>query len=156
MSMSRRVINELRRDWTELWQSKNNIFHVKQGNKSTIFQIFFEGNYNPIFATLDFNNGCYPFRPPKVYIGDWKMKTKRDYISLLPTSWSFQEKILGKKCLCCHSVLCHWGPSKTMMDIMNEVKENFTLKIRMMEIAHCRKIIEKKLQIDYIPIEEYL
>ena len=44
MSMSRRVINELRRDWTELWQSKNNIFHVKQDNKSTIFQIFFEIN----------------------------------------------------------------------------------------------------------------
>ena len=42
------------------------------------------------------------------------------------------------------------------MDIITEVKENFTLKIRMMEIAHCRKIIEKKLQIDYIPIEEYL
>ena len=69
MSMSRRVINELRRDWTELWQSKNNIFHVKQGNKSTIFQIFFEGNYNPIFVTLNFNNGCYPSVLQKYILG---------------------------------------------------------------------------------------
>ena len=154
MSLSRRVINELRRDWTELWQCKNNIFHVKQKNNATMFQIFFEGNYNPIYVTLDFNNGgFYPFRPPKVYIGS---NIKTDYISLLPTSWSFQEKILGKKCLCCHSVLCHWGPSRTMMDIITEVKENFTLKIRMMEIAHCRKIIEKKLQVNYLPIEEFL
>ena len=45
MSLSRRVINELRRDWTELWQCKNNIFHVKQENNATMFQIFFEGNY---------------------------------------------------------------------------------------------------------------
>ena len=153
MSLSRRVINELRRDWTELWQSKNNIFHVKQENKSSIFQIFFEGNYNPIYITLNFNEGFYPFRAPKVYIG---MNAKRDYISLLPTSWSFQEKILGKKCLCCHSVLCHWGPSRTMMDIMTEIKENFILKIRMMEIAHCRKIVDKKLQVNYLPIEEFL
>ena len=154
MSLSRRVINELRRDWTELWQCKNNIFHVKQENNATMFQIFFEGNYNPIYVTLDFNNGgFYPFRPPKVYIG---LTKKKEYISLLPTSWSFQEKILGKKCLCCHSVLCHWGPSKTMMDIITEIKENFILKIRMIEIAHCRKIVEKKFNIDYLPIEEYL
>ena len=154
MSLSRRVINELRRDWTELWQCKNNIFHVKQENNATMFQIFFEGNYNPIYVTLDFNNGgFYPFRPPKVYIGS---TIKKEYISLLPTTWSFQEKILGKKCLCCHSVLCHWGPSRTMMDIMTEIKENFILKIRMMEIAHCRKIIEKKLKIQYVPIEEFI
>ena len=42
------------------------------------------------------------------------------------------------------------------MDIMNEVKENFTLKIRMMEIAHCRKIVDKKLKVNYLPIEEFL
>ena len=154
MSLNRRVINELRRDWTDLWQVTNSIFYVKREQKIVNFQIFFEGNYNPIYVTLDFNNGgFYPFRPPKVYIGS---TNKKEYISLLPTSWSFQEKILGKKCLCCHSVLCNWGPSKTMMDIITEIKENFILKIRMIEIAHCRKIVEKKLNINYLPIEEYL
>ena len=154
MSLNRRVVNELRRDWTDLWQATNSIFYVKQENLSVMFQIFFEGNYNPIYVTLDFNNGgFYPFRPPKVYIGS---TNKKEYISLLPTSWSFQEKILGKKCLCCHSVLCHWGPSKTMMTILCEIKKNFILKIRMIEIAHCRKIVEKKFNIDYLPIEEYL
>ena len=53
-------------------------------------------------------------------------------------------------------MLCKWGPNKTMMDITNEIKENFILKMRMMEIAHCRKIVEKKLQINYVPIEEFL
>ena len=51
MSMSRRVINELRRDWTELWQSKNNIFiHPFTGGSSKtlsgkdFFKLFLELN----------------------------------------------------------------------------------------------------------------
>jgi hypothetical protein len=43
-----------------------------------------------------------------------------------------------------------------MVDIINEIKKNFTLKIRLMEIAHCKKIVEKKLRINYVPIEEFL
>ena len=67
MSLGRRVMNELRRDWTDLWQVSNNIFYVKLEQKIVNFQIFFEGNYNPIYVTLDFDNGgFYPFRPPKV------------------------------------------------------------------------------------------
>ena len=59
--------------------------------------------------------------------------------------------------MCCSSILCNWrGPSVNMVDIINEIKKNFTLKIRLMEIAHCKKIVEKKLRINYVPIEEFL
>ena len=152
MSACRRVSNELARDWTELYQEKNSIFHLDLKPNKVTFYMFFHGNYNPILITLDFFHRAYPFKPPKVYIG----ASNKEYISLLPTAWPFQQKILGKKCLCCSSVLCKWGPNKTMMDITNEIKENFILKMRMMEIAHCRKIVEKKLQINYVPIEEFL
>jgi hypothetical protein len=43
-----------------------------------------------------------------------------------------------------------------MVDIINEIKKNFIIKIRLMEIAHCKKIVEKKLRINYVPIEEFL
>ena len=42
------------------------------------------------------------------------------------------------------------------MNIITEIKENFELKIRMMEIAHCKKIVEKKLGVNYVPIEDFL
>ena len=152
MSASRRIANELRLSWTESWQSANSIFITDTQPRKISFYIFFETNYEPLLVKLDFTNKPYPFKPPRVSIGI----AEKDYISLLPTSWSFQDKILGTKCLCCNSILCKWGPNKTIMDILNEVKENFILKIRMMEIAHCRKIVEKKIKINYLPIEEFL
>ena len=40
MSLNRRVINELRRDWTDLWQVTNSIFYVKREQKIVNFQIY--------------------------------------------------------------------------------------------------------------------
>mgnify|MGYP001173397839 FL=1 len=148
----KRIINELNRDWTTLWQERNSIFITNNRLPRLQFLIFFQCDYEPIMVTMDFNSIAYPFRPPKVFIGLREI----DYISLLPTTWKFQQKILGQKCLCCNSILCKWAPNKTIMDIVNEVKENFELKIRMMEIAHCKKIVEKKLGVNYLPIEEFL
>jgi len=157
MGTIRRIQNELLKEWTEEYQNNNSIYktdtNLYSGEKEVTFHIFFNGNYNPLFVTIDFKDRYYPFKPPIVYIGNNKV----DYISLLPTSWEFSNKLLGNKCACCNSILCHWpGPSTTIKSIMEEVKKNFILKIRMMEIAHCRKIIEKKLGIDYVPIEEFI
>ena len=152
MSTSRRVTNEISRGWTEAFQENSSIYHLDLQPHSATFYMFLPGNYEPILITLNFFHRSYPFKPPKVYIGI----NKKEYISLLPTSWSFQEKILGKKCLCFSSILCKWVPQRTIMDIMNEIKETFILKMRMMEIAHCRKIVEKKIGINYVPIEEFI
>ena len=156
MGTIRRVQNEIRRDWTNDYQESSSIYHLEshidnpQINIS--FIIFFTGNYNPLHINIDFKDRIYPFKPPNVFVG----KNKKDYISCLPTSWTFANMLLGNKCACCNSILCHWpGPGSSMKDIMEEVKENFILKIRMMEIAHCKKIVDKIFG-HYLPIEEFL
>lgn len=153
MATSRRIANEIKRTWTNLYQQTNSIYITDTKPTEVKFCMFFNGSYKPLLITLNFNNRLYPFKPPVVFIG----KNKKNYISLLPTSWMFSNKFLGNNCLCCSSILCRWsGPSTTMIDIINEIKQNFMFKIRMMEIAHCRKIVEKRLQINYVPIEEFL
>ena len=153
MGTVRRVFNEIKKDWTEEYQDSVSIWLHKQNPYELMFIIYFSENYPLLEVNIDFTASLYPFKPPKIYIG----YEKKDYISCLPTSWKFASQLLGNKCACCNSILCHWpGPKVTIKDMVTKVKENFILKIRMMEIAHCRKIVEKKLGINYVPIEEFL
>jgi hypothetical protein len=153
MGTVRRVFNEIKKDWTEEYQDSVSIWLHKQNPYELMFIIYFSENYPLLEVNIDFTASLYPFKPPKIYIGC----EKKDYISCLPTSWKFASQLLGNKCACCNSILCHWpGPKVTIKDMVTEVKENFILKIRMMEIAHCRKIVEKKLGVNYVPIEEFL
>ena len=78
-----------------------------------------------------------------------------NYKRLLHSTWSFAQKLSGVECMCCSTILCHWHPQLTMKHITEEIKQNFNLKIRMMEIAHCKKIVDKYFG-HYIPIEEFL
>ena len=148
---SRRVRNEIARDWTELYQEKSKTLIVNETHHELTFFMYFNNIKHPIIITVDFSQSCYPFKPPKIYIG----YNKKDYISLLPTTWSFSKKILGDNCACCNSILCSWGPNYTIIHIMNEIRNNFNLKIRMMEIAYCKKIVDKIFG-HYLPIEEFL
>tara|TARA_B000000475_G_scaffold240607_1_gene210878 strand:- start:1136 stop:1597 length:462 start_codon:yes stop_codon:yes gene_type:complete len=153
MSTSRRILNEIRRTWTDRYQETNSIYITQTNPQEVQFCMFFNGSYNPLTITLHFKDRCYPFKPPNVFIG----KNKKDYISLLPNSWPFSNKLLGNDCMCCSSILCNWGgPKTTMVDVINEIRHNFVIKIRLMEIAHCKKIVEKKLKVNYVPIEEFL
>jgi len=153
MGTVRRVFNEIKKDWTDEYQESVSCWLHKQTPYELSFIIYFDVNYPLLEVNIDFTETLYPFKPPKIYIG----YEKKDYISCLPTSWKFASQLLGNKCACCNSILCHWpGPKVTIKDMVTEVKENFILKIRMMEIAHCRKIVEKKLGVNYVPIEEFL
>ena len=152
MSKFKRVENEIIKDWDESYQEELKTFHISITREEIQFLIFFKTIKNPILVTMDFSNDCYPFRAPKVYIGHDKKK----YKSLLHSSWKFAQKLTGVECMCCSTILCHWNPQRTMKDIIKEIIKNFNLKIRMLEIAHCRKIVEKKLNINYVPIEEFL
>jgi len=150
MSKFRRVVNEIIRDWDEGQQEELKTYHISTTREEILFLIFFK--IRPILVTLDFKNDCYPFKPPKVYIGK---KREKEYKSLLPSSWPFAQKLTGNECMCCNSILCHWNPQITMKDIIKEIIKNFNLKIRMIEIAHCRKIVDKIFG-HYLPIEEFL
>ena len=88
---SRRVRNEIARDWTELYQEKSKTLIVNETHHELTFFMYFDNIKHPIIITVDFSQSCYPFKPPKIYIG----YNKKDYISLLPTTWSFSKKILG-------------------------------------------------------------
>ena len=151
MSQKRRIANELKRDWTELYQKTNGMYIQSYTNDKIIFS-FFLNSYH-VLITFDFQNRSYPFKPPIIYVGPHNY----EYISLLPTSWSFSSQVLGtKKGVCCHSILCQtWGPQRTIIEIANEIKTNFNNKIRLMEIAHCRKFVDKQFG-HYLPIEEFL
>jgi hypothetical protein len=151
MSSHRRITNELKRDWTELYQKTNSIYVHSNANNKVIFSFFF--NSYRVLITFDFKNRSYPFKPPLIYVGH----NNYEYISLLPTSWEFSSLVLGnKKCVCCESILCQrWGPHRTIIEITNEIKTNFQNKIRLMEIAHCRKFVDKQFG-HYLPIEEFL
>ena len=108
-------------------------------------------NNTPIKIDILFTNE-YPFCPPKVVVNGY------NYMNLLKISspWK-REMLLGKKCLCCSTLLCrnNWYPAANVVTILTEVISNLKLKLRFNEIEHVKKIKYKYLISD-IPLEEYL
>jgi hypothetical protein len=150
----KRLQNELRYDWTDAYQSTVNTYYHNTNNDTMTFFMFLENIVNPITIKFKFNSrGSYPFRPPEVLIGN----SNYSYTCLLPTQWSFAQKIYGSECACCSSITCrdNWGPSNKLLNITDEIRDNFNKKIRIMEIFHCKKIVEKHFG-HYLPIEEFL
>ena len=78
-----------------------------------------------------------------------------DYKRLLAFSAEWTVKFGIEKCLCCSSILCRWGPSYNMTNILKEVYENLSYKLRISETLMCRSLIRQKFG-HYIPIEEFL
>jgi len=92
----------------------------------------------------------YPFRAPTVFING------HNYKRLLSISSKWTDFFDIDKCLCCNSILCKWGPSYNITDVLKEVVKNIEYKLRITEIKMCREIVKHKLNINYIPIEEFL
>ena len=149
----RRLQKELTFKWTDEYQEKNNTFYHNTNSNTMTFFMFLENIKVPISIYFLFNDSTYPFRPPRVFIG----KYKTPYTSLLCCQWNFALKIFGEKCPCCSTIVCrdNWGPSFNLTNITDEIRENLKKKIRVMEIFHCKKIIDKYFG-HYIPIEEFL
>ena len=101
-------------------------------------------------VTLQFKDKCYPFKAPEVIINGMF-----DYKRLLAFSAEWNDKFGIEKCLCCSSILCRWGPSYNMTNILKEVYENLSYKLRISETLMCRSLIRQKFG-HYIPIEEFL
>jgi hypothetical protein len=150
----KRLQNELKYDWTNAYQANVNTYYHNTDNDTMTFFMFLENIINPISIKFKFNTiGSYPFKPPEIFIGN----SNYSYKCLLPSKWSFARKIYGSECACCSSVTCrgNWGPSHKLLNITDEIRDNLKKKIRLMEIFHCKKFVDKQFG-HYLPIEEFL
>lgn len=149
----KRLSNELHREWTSDFQNQKKTFYINTNKNIMTFYMFFDNFSHPITITFKFWNLQYPFRPPSVYIGN----SNYDYISLLPSSFSFYNKYFGDNCPCCNTIICkgNWGPNHKLSNITDEIRKNFNNKLRLMEIFLCKKIVNKYFG-HYLPIEEFL
>jgi hypothetical protein len=67
MTTRKRITNEIRRTWTDLYQKTNSIYITDTNPQEVKFNMFFNGSYNPLTITLNFKNRCYPFTPLKIF-----------------------------------------------------------------------------------------
>lgn len=113
------------------------------------FGTFINKNSN-YFTVIKINiPGTYPFKSPDVYINGYCYKT----LLAIDEKWLKIFKI--NKCMCCNSILCHWGANYNVTNILNEINVNLNYKIRINEIRLCRQLVNQKFG-HYIPIEEFL
>ena len=82
----------------------------------------------------------YPFRGPQVIIENI------DYIETLRCQF-YQEikEISDSECLCCDSLTCpnNWNVTNKIIDLIDEIKYNFSLKKRSIERYIAKRIIKK-------------
>ena len=111
--------------------------------------------FNEIIVSLNFEDSCYPFRPPKKVLVNYY-----DYFEMLRPNPIIQDvinKLTGIRCLCCSTLLCknNWNVMKNITDIFKEVESNLILKRRAIEYVLTKKVIDQKFGF-YIPILEYI
>ena len=161
--MNRRILSELRKDWPEGISRDNlaiidnhyQIYHDLENkilpNELNIYII--NETYNKTFlVTLDFLHlNTYPFKPPKV-----KINRNYEYLCLVAhIPERLVKEVFGLTCLCCQSILCNWGPSFSLLDIIKECQERIELKFRSQNIKAAELCVIKKFG-HYLPIAEFL
>lgn len=98
-------------------------------------------NKYEVILEFDVDKTFYPFKPPNVKVNFL------DYMNYLrPTSiyekYNPNSKI---RCLCCSTIICsnNWHPNLNILKITDEIKKNFTDKLRVIERLHFEKILNK-------------
>ena len=164
MMMIKRLLGEFKRDWSEGINKENNAI---LDNYDQLFlelenriipkeiNIFLINDvYDKIVnITIDFknNDNRYPFKPPKI-----KVNTVYDYFDILgQIPHELVKQRFKINCLCCNSILCRWGPSYCLNDIVNECTTFFDLKFRSENIHAAEMCVMKKFG-HYLPIAEFL
>ena len=105
-----------------------------------------------ILLELDIQISKYfPFQKPTLTINNI------DYIEYLHIDPKFYDRFNINICPCCSSILCsnNWACSYKFTDILEEVNKNFQLKIRIMQLRYCNKIVDKYFGF-YVPIDEFI
>ena len=160
-SCTRRLTNEINMDWND--SSLNNYVFLEnlntvllnwdKINENIMFYLLFNNKYSCII-TCNFKGNSYPFKPPKIMINN--QYQYKNLIAMRTSSEKWKKKFNFEKCPCCESILCKLKPSCRLKDIISEIRKNLTNKLRIVEILHAKVIVRKKLNINYVPIEEFL
>ena len=150
MSRQKRITNEINKFLISGKEDELGCWLINHDDSDMIFYMYLSEDK---YVTIKINYPRdYPFKAPKVFINN------HDYISLLRIEEKWKLDFLGPdKCLCCSSMTCanNWCAARTTFQLLDEIKNNLTFKIRLNEIAHVRKIRDKYL-IDDIPLENFL
>ena len=133
--ISRRLTNESRK-----WEDEEDIYNLVTNEHEIKVEVYiFEIGYlnNLIFDfIIPFE---YPFKPPKInYKGKsirWIFKTNKLFKDDL-------KKIMNTTCLCCSSITCNWGPTLNIINLVHEIKFFINIKLLLVELFFCRKIVK--------------
>tara|TARA_Y100000996_G_C22119774_1_gene477559 strand:- start:124 stop:528 length:405 start_codon:yes stop_codon:yes gene_type:complete len=134
--MKKRVLKEIKLSPVTFWDRDKDIF-----------EIHLQCNKHLVIIYLDIQS--YPFHPPR--------RIKLDNVNYLSFLARPIFKTISPRCLCCQSLLCpdNWGPVKTMNDILNEVKQNLKLLLRIQQRL-CATVIARKYLFEDCPIQQYI
>ena len=152
--MNRRLLNE--RNKLLFYESQKLISVIvdenleENNNKYFKFRIYVKYNHKFIIVKLLYNS-YYPFRHPTAIIsGKSYLKLLRNYTINDPQIFKYVFPVWN--CLCCTSFLCgdNWGPSLKSTDILDEIVDNYLLKVRIIEIFFAKKIVNMYISIPYI------
>jgi hypothetical protein len=140
---------------SDKWNSYiENCYYITNSENEAKFVIFLNERY---FIEINILIGLYyPFRPPTILNKDYTeiiydcsfIKNDKSYF------YKYYNKIKPvKKCFQCESILCknNWGPSYGISNILKEIKNNLQNSLRVVELIHCKKVMEKYLNYE-IPI----
>jgi hypothetical protein len=134
--------------------------------------IFLDSLFNIIIVNIDFSEGTYPFKRPKVYIGKNKRFSYNDLLSkeylrlsekkivegiekynlafILEISDILYNKLFNiNSCLCCSSILCSsvWSSSYRIIDILKEIYNKHKIIEKLSYMIFAKVIMRKYLNI---------
>ena len=100
---------------------------------------------------------CYPFKSPEVTFNGTDIITYYGQLSQVLSSNLDFEKLTGKRCLCCCSIVCgnNWSVHNHIIDIRNEFQDIYNLRFRMAQRYWSKRIASRYL-VEDIPLDDYL
>jgi len=159
MYSQKRVSNEIKKFWdpNQRLHNRNNtnnsdlntVFIKYTNNRKVLFFLFFNNDKISVKVVFDFKDTDYPFKSPKVTINNYTYK------NLLNIKAKWYPKFNITRCPCCESIMCQWYAPYTMKHILDEIKVNLNIKIKIVELMHCEKIVNKYIG-HYVPIDTFL
>tara|TARA_B100000524_G_scaffold314569_1_gene192371 strand:- start:38 stop:499 length:462 start_codon:yes stop_codon:yes gene_type:complete len=142
-----------------IYKNEENCCYISNSGNEAKFVIFLNERY---FIEVNILIGLYyPFIPPTILNKDY---TEIIYnCSLIKNNdsyfYNYYNKIKPlKNCYQCDSILCknNWGPSYRISNILKEIKTNLQNNLRVVELIHCKKVMEKYLNCEIPIIYEFI
>ena len=145
---------------SDKWNSYiENCYYISNSENDAKFVIFLNEKY---FLEVNILIGqYYPFRAPTIFN---KNKTEIIYnCSSVKNDKTFFYKYYNKikpvkKCYNCDSILCinNWNLSYGISSILKEIKTNLQNNLRVIELMHCKKIMDKYFNFEIPTMYEFI